>query len=115
MTDEKLVAKTKHGELTLDQLAEVQPGMARVMKEIHRSSVRNDCGVTCTLPLLRLASEPPRLALEPVPSRAKNRLAVSADGAPTKILVPANWRRVDGEEPVRLPPPEIERKSPATA
>jgi hypothetical protein len=32
--DEKLVARTKHGELTLDQLAEVQPGMARLMKEI---------------------------------------------------------------------------------
>ncbi len=31
---EKVVAKTKHGELTLDQLAEVQPGMARLMKEI---------------------------------------------------------------------------------
>ncbi|MBO0889026.1 hypothetical protein J2P12_08015, partial [Candidatus Bathyarchaeota archaeon] len=33
MTD-KIVAKTKHGELTLDQLAEIQPGMARLMKEI---------------------------------------------------------------------------------
>jgi hypothetical protein len=32
--DEKVVIKTKHGELTLDQLAEVQPGMARLMKEI---------------------------------------------------------------------------------
>ncbi len=32
--DEKIVIKTKHGELTLDQLAEVQPGMARLMKEI---------------------------------------------------------------------------------
>lgn len=32
--DQKIVAKTKHGELTLDQLAEVQPGMARLMKEI---------------------------------------------------------------------------------
>lgn len=34
MVDEKIVVKTKHGELTLDQLAEVQPGMARLMKEI---------------------------------------------------------------------------------
>ena len=34
MTDEKIVIKTKHGELTLEQLAEVQPGMARLMKEI---------------------------------------------------------------------------------
>lgn len=33
MTD-KIVAKTKHGEITLDQLAEVQPGMARLMKEV---------------------------------------------------------------------------------
>ncbi|HZY94475.1 MAG TPA: hypothetical protein VFE98_06400 [Candidatus Bathyarchaeia archaeon] len=33
MTD-KIVIKTKHGELTLDQLAEVQPGMARLMKEV---------------------------------------------------------------------------------
>ncbi len=33
MTD-KIVIKTKHGELTLDQLAEVQPGMARLMKDI---------------------------------------------------------------------------------
>ncbi len=32
--DEKVVIKTKHGELTLDQLADVQPGMARLMKEI---------------------------------------------------------------------------------
>ena len=32
--DEKIVIKTKHGELTIDQLAEVQPGMARLMKEI---------------------------------------------------------------------------------
>ena len=32
--DEKIVVKTKHGDLTLDQLAEVQPGMARLMKEI---------------------------------------------------------------------------------
>ena len=34
MTEEKIVIKTKHGELTLDQLAEVQPGMGRLMKEI---------------------------------------------------------------------------------
>src|SRR5713226_9890983 len=26
--------KTKHGEMTLEQLAEVQPGMARLMKEV---------------------------------------------------------------------------------
>jgi hypothetical protein len=32
--DKKIVAKTKHGEMTLDQLAEIQPGMARLMKEI---------------------------------------------------------------------------------
>ena len=31
--ERKIVAKTKHGELTIDQLAEVQPGMARLMKE----------------------------------------------------------------------------------
>ena len=34
MTEEKIVIKTKHGELTLDQLAEVQPGLGRLMKEI---------------------------------------------------------------------------------
>jgi len=34
MADEKIMVKTKHGELSLDQLAEVQPGMARLMKEI---------------------------------------------------------------------------------
>jgi hypothetical protein len=34
MPEEKIVIRTKHGELTLDQLAEVQPGMARLMKEI---------------------------------------------------------------------------------
>ncbi len=33
MTD-KITVKTKHGELTLEQLAEVQPGMARLMKEV---------------------------------------------------------------------------------
>ena len=32
--DEKIVVKTRHGELTLEQLAEVQPGVARLMKEI---------------------------------------------------------------------------------
>jgi hypothetical protein len=32
--DEKIVVKTKHGELTLEQLAEVQPGLARLMKEV---------------------------------------------------------------------------------
>ena len=32
--EEKIVVKTKHGELTLEQLAEVQPGIARLMKEI---------------------------------------------------------------------------------
>src|SRR5213080_1334128 len=31
--DEKVVIKTKHGELTLQQLAEAQPGIARQMKE----------------------------------------------------------------------------------
>lgn len=38
--DEKLVGRTKHGELTLDQLAGVQPGMARLMVEVaHRYSL----------------------------------------------------------------------------
>ena len=32
--NEKIVVKTKHGELTLEQLAEIQPGLARLMKEI---------------------------------------------------------------------------------
>lgn len=32
--DGKIVVKTRHGELTLEQLAEVQPGVARLMKEI---------------------------------------------------------------------------------
>jgi hypothetical protein len=37
---EKLVGRTKHGELTLDQLASIQPGMARVMEEVaHRYSL----------------------------------------------------------------------------
>jgi len=33
---EKILARTKHGGLTLDQLAEIQPGMARLMDEIAR-------------------------------------------------------------------------------
>jgi len=33
LTD-KIVVKTKHGELSLEQLAETQPGMARLMKEV---------------------------------------------------------------------------------
>ena len=33
MADE-IVARTKHGELTLDQLAEIQPGMSRLMAEL---------------------------------------------------------------------------------
>lgn len=33
MADE-IVARTKHGELTLDQLAEIQPGMSRLMVEL---------------------------------------------------------------------------------
>ena len=38
--DEKLVGRTKHGELTLDQLAGIQPGMARLMVEVaHRYSL----------------------------------------------------------------------------
>jgi len=37
---EKIVGRTKHGELTLDQLAGIQPGMARLMGEIaHRYSL----------------------------------------------------------------------------
>jgi len=32
--DEKIIVKTRHGELTLEQLAEAQPGVARLMKEI---------------------------------------------------------------------------------
>ena len=34
MTEHGHVVKTKHAELTLEQLAEAQPGMARLMKEI---------------------------------------------------------------------------------
>lgn len=38
--EEKLVGRTKHGELTLDQLASIQPGMARLMAEVgHRYTV----------------------------------------------------------------------------
>lgn len=37
---DKLVGRTKHGELTLDQLAGIQPGMARLMAEVgHRYTV----------------------------------------------------------------------------
>jgi hypothetical protein len=32
--DEKTVIKTRHGELTLEELAEAQPGIARLMKEV---------------------------------------------------------------------------------
>ena len=32
--EEKIVIKTRHGELTLEELAEAQPGMARLMKEV---------------------------------------------------------------------------------
>lgn len=31
---EDIVARTKHGDLTLDQLAEIQPGMSRLMAEL---------------------------------------------------------------------------------
>src|SRR4029077_4272465 len=34
MPDEKIVIKTKHGELSLEQLAEAQHGMAHLMKEV---------------------------------------------------------------------------------
>src|SRR5438093_6666521 len=34
MPDDKIVIKTKHGELSLEQLAEAQHGMAHLMKEI---------------------------------------------------------------------------------
>jgi hypothetical protein len=34
MSDEKIVIKTKHGELSLEQLAEAQHGMAHLMKEV---------------------------------------------------------------------------------
>ena len=35
MADEKpIVARTKHGELTLDQIAELQPGLATLMREV---------------------------------------------------------------------------------
>jgi len=37
---DKVVGRTKHGELTLDQLAGIQPGMARLMAEVgHRYTV----------------------------------------------------------------------------
>lgn len=40
MQEKKLVGRTKHGELTLDQLASIQPGMARLMAEVgHRYSM----------------------------------------------------------------------------
>jgi len=33
----EIKAKTKHGEITIDQLAEIQPGMALIMQEVaHR-------------------------------------------------------------------------------
>ncbi len=34
MPDEKIVIKTKHGELSLEQLAEAQHGMAHLMREV---------------------------------------------------------------------------------
>src|SRR5438876_4866167 len=34
MPDDKMVIKTKHGELSLEQLAEAQHGMAHLMKEV---------------------------------------------------------------------------------
>ncbi len=34
MPEEKIVIKTKHGELSLEQLAEAQHGMAHLMKEV---------------------------------------------------------------------------------
>jgi hypothetical protein len=34
--DERIAGKTKHGEITVDQLAQIQPGMARLMDEISR-------------------------------------------------------------------------------
>lgn len=33
---EKIIARTKNGEITIDQLAEIQPGMARLMDELSR-------------------------------------------------------------------------------
>ncbi len=33
---ERIAGKTKHGEITIDQLAQIQPGMARLMDEISR-------------------------------------------------------------------------------
>jgi hypothetical protein len=34
--EERIAGKTKHGEITIDQLAQIQPGMARLMDEISR-------------------------------------------------------------------------------
>jgi len=34
MSNDKIVIKTKHGELSLEQLAEAQHGMAHLMKEV---------------------------------------------------------------------------------
>lgn len=34
--EERIVGKTKHGEITIDQLAQIQPGMARLMDEVSR-------------------------------------------------------------------------------
>ena len=35
MADEKpIVGRTKHGELTLDQIAELQPGLGTLMREV---------------------------------------------------------------------------------
>lgn len=34
MAEEKIMARTKHGEISLDQLAEIQPGLGRLMPEI---------------------------------------------------------------------------------
>src|SRR5437879_10741944 len=34
MADERPVARTKHCELSLDQLAEIQPGLGRLMPEV---------------------------------------------------------------------------------
>ncbi len=34
MADEKIVGRTKHGELTLDQLAELQPGLGTLMRDV---------------------------------------------------------------------------------
>jgi len=45
MADE-IVAQTKHGDLTLDQLAEVQPGMSRLMAELaNRWNTQGNVGL----------------------------------------------------------------------